>query len=709
MVKKTPNKKNTTNKILIGILLIVNIILLISIANILPVEKVDNINTEKTGEIKTISNEIEFQNFLKEKEENSNNNGFGYRNDIMMTKSMALDGAVSELIQSDNSASEYSTTNIQEKNVDEADIVKNDGKYIYTLSKNTLNIVEAYPAKNAKLLSSIKINGFAQELFLKENKLVIFSQNYKEEDSVSTYDFLPEKRQIPVTQILIFDIENKKEIKEIKNYTISGNYQEARLIEDQIYLISKEYSYRNFYPPIMYNGIERMPMPKISYFDIPNFKPEQLHTIATFNLEDLEKLSAETYMLASGNTVYFSENNIYITYKNYISYLEIQKESLKEVVIKNMPNDVKSKIKSLDEEDKNYLEDVTQILEKYYKTLSEKELKDFTKNIEKELNEFRQKYEIEHEKTTIHKIEIDKNKIEYKTKTEVEGDLLNQFALSEDSNGNLRLATTTSVWGGEKSILYNNVFVLDENLKTIGKLKNIAEDEKIYSTRFIGDKLFMVTFKQIDPLFVIDLENPKNPKILGKLKIPGYSTYLHPMDENHLIGIGHDTKESEWGGIINDGVKISLFDISDLENPKEVDTFKIKGKYTDSIALNDHHAFLFDKNKELLVMPIREFVGDEKSIDYKQRWIYEQKAIVLKANTKGFEKLGYLNHGRDENNYWNSPKAIKRSLFMDDNLYTISEEKIQINDLKNNLEELNKITLINEKEQEENFEPIYYD
>ena len=136
--------------------------------------------------------------------------------------------------------------------------------------------------------------------------------------------------------------------------------------------------------------------------------------------------------------------------------------------------------------------------------------------------------------------------------------------------GNLRVATTINGWIMKPYISsiesYNNVYVLDDTLEIIGSIDNIAEGEEIYSVRFIDATCYLVTFEQIDPFFVIDLENPENPEILGELKIPGYSTYLHPYDENHIIGIGKE----------DNNVKLSLFNVIDVTNPKELSTYQIE-------------------------------------------------------------------------------------------------------------------------------------
>jgi len=137
---------------------------------------------------------------------------------------------------------------------------------------------------------------------------------------------------------------------------------------------------------------------------------------------------------------------------------------------------------------------------------------------------------------------------------------------------NFRIATTAWTSGSSQ----NNVYILDVDLNIVGKLENLAPKESIYSARFMGDRCYLVTFRKIDPLFVIDLKNPYDPEVLGQLKITGYSDYLHPYDENHVIGVGKETVAADWGDFSwYQGVKISLFDVSNVSNPVEIDKYEI--------------------------------------------------------------------------------------------------------------------------------------
>jgi uncharacterized secreted protein with C-terminal beta-propeller domain len=198
----------------------------------------------------------------------------------------------------------------------------------------------------------------------------------------------------------------------------------------------------------------------------------------------------------------------------------------------------------------------------------------------------------------------------------------------------------------------------------------------------------MVTFKRLDPFFVIDLSDPTRPGILGKLKLPGFSDYLHPYDAHHIIGIGKETEENQWGGISTAGLKIALFDVSDVNNPGLVDQVVIGEAGTDSEVLRDHKAFLFDREKDILVIPVREvqkipLVGS-KYPSYTQK-IWQGVYVYGIRPAEGFTLRGTVTHDTDDspNYYWGSPSAVTRSLFMDDVLYTLSSRELIASDLTN--------------------------
>jgi len=299
------------------------------------------------------------------------------------------------------------------------------------------------------------------------------------------------------------------------------------------------------------------------------------------------------------------------------------------------------------------------------------------------------------ETTIIHGIAIQGADIHFKASGIVPGRVLNQFSMDE-YKGFFRIATTNGqvMRGGETSS--NNVYVLNNGLNIVGLLENLAPGEQIYSARFMGDRCYLVTFKKVDPLFTIDMSNPENPKILGKLKIPGYSDYLHPYDGDHIIGIGKETIEAEDGDFAwYQGLKISLFDVSNVESPKEVDKLIIGDRGTDSPALRDHHSILFDRNRNLLVIPVLEakifaekYQEDIRSSTHGD-FVFEGVYIIHIDPNIGLETKGKITHLKNfeellkSGYYFESEYEIKRSFYIENVLYTVSNQMIKSNDLTN--------------------------
>jgi uncharacterized secreted protein with C-terminal beta-propeller domain len=298
------------------------------------------------------------------------------------------------------------------------------------------------------------------------------------------------------------------------------------------------------------------------------------------------------------------------------------------------------------------------------------------------------------ESTVVHKFSLDDGAISYKGNGDVPGHILNQFSMDEH-NDYFRIATTighVSRMGASTST--NNIYILDSGLGQTGKIEDIAPGERIYSARFMGNRGYLVTFKKVDPFFVIDLSNPMNPQILGKLKIPGYSDYLHPYDENHIIGIGKDTVEAEesrgdfaW----YQGVKMAVFDVTDVANPVEMHKIIIGDRGTNSEALHDHKAFLFDRGKNLLVLPVtlaeipeaqKQGARSNQHGDY----VYQGAYVYELTLENGFNLKGRITHyDSDEafkkaGYYWGDQGFnVRRSLYIGNVLYTISNSKIKAN------------------------------
>jgi uncharacterized secreted protein with C-terminal beta-propeller domain len=308
--------------------------------------------------------------------------------------------------------------------------------------------------------------------------------------------------------------------------------------------------------------------------------------------------------------------------------------------------------------------------------------------------------------TMIHKISIDEGEIKYEGNGSVPGRIIDQFAMDE-YEGHFRVATS-------EGYTQTNVYVLNENLETVGELEGLAPDETMYSSRFIGDRGYLVTFKKVDPFFVIDLSNPESPKVLGELKIPGFSNYLHPYDENHMIGLGLDTYDMgrfAW----YQGVKLSLFDVTDVENPQEISKYIIGDRGTYSSALSDHKAFMFSESKNLLMMPISLYEINESKYpdgappETRGEFVWQGAYIFSLTLEKGFELKGRISHLENENDLMNyeycyhsgswswyqqdkKSRCVFRTGYIGNEIYTISEGMVKINSM-GSLDEIKAIEL----------------
>lgn len=274
------------------------------------------------------------------------------------------------------------------------------------------------------------------------------------------------------------------------------------------------------------------------------------------------------------------------------------------------------------------------------------------------------------EKTQIYKFDIRNYDIKYLKNASVDGSALNQFSMDE-FNGYLRIATTSGDWGEN---LINQVYVLDSNLETVGLLKDIAKGERIKSVRFTGNTAYVVTFIQTDPLFVIDLTDVKAPKILGELKIPGYSAYLHPVGDGLVMGVGLDGTETGTNG----GMKVSLFDVSDPTKPVECGKFTMSGYdaedrrvYVDSDAYYDHKALCWDAENKIMYIP---YSKNENQWSYSGEENYHKTTagiVALKVNEaeKSLKAIGeYMANSTD----YAQPDEFARATYINDVIFGYS-------------------------------------
>lgn len=649
--------------IIIGLVVVLAVLLFVAAIVPTPVSK---------DELKKFSSCEELKDFVETGTE------FGmYYGAMAPTMAGRAEITVGEAAPTAEKSEDYSETTIQVEGVDEADIVKNDGKYIYVVSGEKVVIVDAYPAENSKILSEIKLNGNPQEIFINEDKLVVFGNKYYSEAFINVYDV--SDRENPVIA---------------RNISLEGNYYDSRMIGDYVYAVISN--------PIAYAVGEDIRIPTLSvegetkavcncpdvyYFDVPDYSYRFTTVMSINTQDDSEELTSKVFLIGYTQDMYVSLNNIYITYMKRLRQIDFLDKMIDEVFLPIVPSHIDTeiiKIKNSGINSYEKMQKIGEIIQNYSDSLTGSEKENFDMAILEKMTSFQQEIAKQMEKTVIHKISISDGNINYETNGEAPGNVLNQFSMDE-FNGYFRIATTTGRFSMQSS--QNHVYVLDSNLNIVGKVEDLAKGESIYSARFMMDRCYLVTFRQVDPLFVIDLSNPTNPQVLGFLKITGVSDYLHPYDETHIIGVGRDATEE---GIMK-GMKLSLFDVSDVSNPKEISKYIIGESGTDSEALRDHKAFLFSKSKNLLVIPIRLSEGGV--------WNAWQGAYVFNLDlTSGFVLKGRVTHSNETDYYYyDYSSRIRRSLYIDDVLYSISNKMIKMNDLED-LEEVNKVELPYEEE-----------
>ena len=488
--------------------------------------------------------------------------------------------------------SRYSETNVQTAGVDEADSVKTNGKtiyytpdnyYPYNIAENTDSwwnmiyytydaekrtfVIDALPPANASILSQINLSG---DLYLINNTLVTVHYN----------------------RITGCDVTDPSSPEEIWEKQLWGYYVDSRVVDGKLYLVvqnqtvlfpmtymNEEVSYKDVYYPAGTDLIraESQNIYYVSEVDVTSGNFDK--TIALIG----------TY----GSLFYGSDQYLYLTNHYRIDENVLYLDFIKEYGPGFYPKDVMKKVETIIKYE--YIspsfkaQTVRGVIYEYSSSLDVKNQTELYNQVQDAYVVYAQDVSKSAERTGISRIDL--TTFELKT-CSVSGYIINPFSINE-YDGNLRVATTRSSNWMSRDHRSSSVHILDKEMKVIGSLQGLAPDEDIYSSRFVGDKLYLVTFRVIDPFFVIDLSDPKNPAVLGELKIPGYSTYLHPINETAVIGLGQAD---------NGFMKLTLFDVTDFRNPKELDSY-VFDPYVYSAASNDYHAFMWDSGKNLLVIP----------------------------------------------------------------------------------------------------------
>ncbi|MFH0851313.1 MAG: beta-propeller domain-containing protein, partial [Candidatus Peregrinibacteria bacterium] len=486
-----------------------------------------------------------------------------WRNRGMMIEMTAPTGVMApQAARADGTAGgggtgDYSQTNVQVEGVDEADIVKTDGTYLYAVQDDIIRIIRAVPASAMQVVSMIDLNDSSfspSELYLDGDRLVVTGSMWKKQPYSIMQKIAPSIYPYPYgrqrTQVRLYDVSDRSNPKLSRELSFDGSLVSSRRIGDSMYLVMNHgftwvgpmplYREENVLPSYTDSakGENDLPVAKCSDVTIlPHVLEPEYLIVAVVPLTSATAEVKKEVVVGSAQNLYVSTDNLFVAATEW-SYF------------------------------------------------------------------WREGTGSSEEQTHLYRFALTDHGVSFKAKGTVPGHILNQFSMDEHEQS-FRVATTQGQSWDSEHPSSSNLFVLNFDLEQVGSVTGIAPGEQIYSVRFLGDRTYMVTFKKTDPFFVFDTSDPRNPKILGKLKIPGYSDYLHPYDENHILGFGKEAVDSKEGNFAwYQGMKVALFDVTDPNNPKEMSKVTIGDRGTQSPLLYNHKALLFDRERHLLVFPV---------------------------------------------------------------------------------------------------------
>lgn len=494
-------------------------------------------------------------------------------------------------------------TNNQVAEVDEADFVKFNGQHIYQIHNGTLKVLKAWPANALNQIASLPITGQPQELLMNESNAVILAN---------------EGQKLKAT---VVDVRQPSQPRVLTEFEIPGQYRTARLVGDTLRIVNQDYN--------SFEMISRAEPAANTWF--------QEETISRrLNIKP-------TTQIANG------QNRTLDTIKDCAN-VWVPKEVAPQVLTRIISIDLKAKKY---EETLAYIQPETVYASKGAIYLTQ--------------SGYNYGGGASQQQTAIHKFSIEQSQpAHYQASGIINGHLLNQFALDEHKN-HLRVATNgtellgKSIFGvGGQWNQVSRVQVLAQigkRLKSIGQTPDLAKGERLYSARFDGDKGYVVTFRQVDPLFTIDLSNPYRPRVMGELKVPGFSTYIHMMGRNHLLTIGQDADETTGRAR---GLKLSVFDVQDFAHPKEVKSLIFKGDVS-SESSYEHKAFSFYDEKGVLAIPATQ--GSRNSL------------LLFKVTTSDIKASGEVG--------MSDLQSVRRSFFADNFVYAIGTVGVRAATIEN--------------------------
>ncbi len=571
---------------------------------------------------------------------------------------------------------DYSGTNNQVAGVDEGDIVKTDGRSLFVIAGDGVDIVSAWPAASLAVSSHISVDGDERSLFLRGSRLTVISQENRwtavdgtAHPMVGRFGWWGGGQWTPQVIVTVVDVADPSAPKILEKTALDGWLQDAREIDGRVFVVAQDNldipapallplkgTDDNPTPPftadpVSFTDADRIDTTILPPIDIaPPWGSMYVYEDAAAYRARLEKawsdhaLPTYTATAASGAKT----SGQLVTVDHTWVPLDFQSATLLSVVEFDITDDTAGPESSTS---------VAGLSGTIYAS---------TTGLYVSAANWGSWWDARDNgvTTNIYHFDLAAAGVPLVAMGAVAGTTLDQFSLDEH-DGFLRVATTNWGSGGDWNFTNSSagVFVLGEsdgNLVTVGAVQDLAKGERIYSSRFVGDVAYVSTFKQVDPLFVIDLADPTRPKVVGELKVPGFSSYLQPLDATHLLGVGRDV-DPTTGRVL--GLQLSVFDVSDPAKPRRASTYTFAGDgwQSWSSALWDHHALAWFPEQGILTLPVQE--GDW--------WNGSTGLVVFRVDLAAdgaFTRLGEISHS--------SP--VERGVRIGNLLYSVSAGEVKV-------------------------------
>jgi uncharacterized secreted protein with C-terminal beta-propeller domain len=554
-------------------------------------------------------------------------------------------------------AGDYTPTNVQEQGVDEADVVKTDGDYFYIAGRDKVLMVTAQPPMQK--VGEVTVSGRVSALYIYKELLVVLytpsngagkqwcQANPRDDLMMGIPCWIPVEAKVGLSVYNLSDISNPEFIikTEVEGYQVS-----SRLVGNRLHIV---HQFLPDLPPIQV------------YYDS---SVDDMETVIASNLDQMEDFALSDlipYYETTGSNGATSEASQAVMPDDvYYSQEQECGGGITTIMTFDLDNPLEKFKSASVVADADIVYASTDAL-----YIASSQWLDWRGAMAVSASQ----------QTVIHKFDITGDEVVSTGGGIIDGWVLNQFSLGE-KEGILRVAATVDSYTDGATKRTNRVYCLEAKegrLEVIGSIEDLAQGEKLYAARFIGDRGYLVTFVTIDPLFTLDLSDPAAPKVVGELKVPGYSEYIHPFGQNHLIAIGKDARNDN-GGAWYQGLQLSIFDITDFADPQLLDKKIIGDRGTGSEALLDHKAFVFWPSHNLLAIPIDLYLKEGSSGEPWAFGTYQGSGLYLYrvSADSGFEPLGRIATMDDPSDGYPSNRWT-RGIFMDEDIFAITPTTVR--------------------------------